>query len=64
MVRLVTDGLKNREIAQQLKVKEHSIKNYIYQIFEKLGVSSRVGLILYVFSHRDSGSYAIHPDDS
>jgi two-component system, NarL family, nitrate/nitrite response regulator NarL len=28
VVRLVADGLKNREIAQRLKVKEHSIRNY------------------------------------
>ncbi len=53
VVRLVADGLKNREIAQKLKVKEHSIRNYIYRIFEKVGVSTRVELILYVFSHRD-----------
>lgn len=53
VVRLVADGLKNREIAQKLKVKEHSIRNYIYRIFEKLGVSSRVELILYAFSQRD-----------
>jgi DNA-binding NarL/FixJ family response regulator len=53
VVHLVADGLKNREIAQQLKVKEHSIRNYIYRIFEKLGVSSRVELILYAFSQRD-----------
>jgi DNA-binding NarL/FixJ family response regulator len=46
VVRLVADGLKNREIAQRLKVKEHSIRNYIYRIFEKLGGSSRVELIL------------------
>jgi DNA-binding NarL/FixJ family response regulator len=53
VVRLVAEGLKNREIAQRLKVKEHSIRNYIYRIFEKLGVSSRVELILYVFSQRE-----------
>lgn len=52
VVRLVTEGLRNREIAQVLKVKEHSIRNYVYRIFEKLGVSSRVELILYVFSRR------------
>jgi DNA-binding NarL/FixJ family response regulator len=56
VVRLVADGLKNREIAQRLKVKEHSIRNYIYRIFEKLGVSTRVELILYVFSRRDSSN--------
>jgi DNA-binding NarL/FixJ family response regulator len=54
VVHLVADGLKNREIAQRLKVKEHSVRNYIYRIFEKLGVSSRVELILYVFSHREN----------
>ena len=56
VVRLVADGMKNREIAQRLRVKEHSIRNYIYRIFEKLGVSSRVELILYMFSHRDSSN--------
>jgi DNA-binding NarL/FixJ family response regulator len=55
VVRLMAEGLKNREIAERLKVKEHSIQNYIYRIFEKLGVSSRVELILYVFSHREGG---------
>ena len=54
VVRLVADGLKNREIAQQLKVKEHSIRNYLFKIFEKLGVSTRVELILYSYSRRDN----------
>jgi DNA-binding NarL/FixJ family response regulator len=56
VVRLVADGLKNREIAQRLKVKEHSVRNYIYRIFEKLGVSSRVELILYVCSRRNGAT--------
>lgn len=56
VVRLVVDGLKNREIAQRLRVKEHSIRNYLHRIFEKLGVSTRVELILYAFSQRDSNS--------
>jgi len=53
VVYLVADGLKNREFAEKLQVKEHSIRNYIYRIFDKLGVSSRVELILYAFSQRD-----------
>jgi two-component system nitrate/nitrite response regulator NarL len=53
VVRLVADGMKNRAIAEELKVTEHSIRNYLYRIFEKLGVSTRVELILYVFSRRD-----------
>ena len=53
LVRLVADGMKNREIAETLHVKEHSIRNYIYRIFEKLGVSTRVELTLYAFSQRE-----------
>ena len=53
VVRLFADGMKNREIAEALHVKEHSVRNYIYRIFEKLGVSSRVELILYAFSQRE-----------
>jgi DNA-binding NarL/FixJ family response regulator len=56
VVRLVVDGLKNREIAQRLGVKEHSIRNYLHRIFEKLGVSTRVELILYAFSLRNGSS--------
>lgn len=51
-VQLVVEGMKNREIAETLHVTEHTVSNYLYRIFEKLGVSSRVELILYVTSHR------------
>jgi two-component system, NarL family, nitrate/nitrite response regulator NarL len=54
VVRLVTDGMRNRDIAEQLGVTEHSVRNYLYRIFEKLGVSTRVELILYVFSQRNA----------
>ena len=56
VVRLVADGMKNREIAERLKVSEHSIRNYLYRIFDKLGVSSRVELILYAFNQRDQNN--------
>ena len=46
-VHFVADGLKNREIAERVKVKEHSIRNYLYRIFEELSVSTWVELILY-----------------
>jgi len=50
VVGLVVDGMKNRDIALRLQVTEHSIRNYVYRIFEKLGVSTRVELILYALS--------------
>lgn len=52
VVGLVADGMKNREIAQALSLTEHSIRNYLYRIFDKVGVSSRAELILYALSHR------------
>jgi DNA-binding NarL/FixJ family response regulator len=48
---LLTDGLQNREIANELNLSEHTIKNYLFRIFEKLGISSRIELILYAMSN-------------
>lgn len=47
VVRCLAEGLTNREIAQRLKLTEHTVKNYLSRIFDKLGVSSRVEVLLY-----------------
>jgi DNA-binding NarL/FixJ family response regulator len=46
VVRLAAEGLTNREIAQQLSLTEHAVKNYLFTVFDKLGVSNRVELVL------------------
>jgi two-component system nitrate/nitrite response regulator NarL len=51
VVALVTDGLSNRNVANELGLSEHTVKKYLFRIFEKLGISSRVGLVLYAFHH-------------
>ena len=51
VVRLVAEGLQNRDIAKELKLSEHTVKNYLFHIFDKLGVSSRVELVLYAVSN-------------
>ena len=47
VVALVADGLSNRDVARELGLTEHTIKKYLYRIFDKVGVSSRVELVLY-----------------
>ena len=55
-VNLVTEGMKNREIATELKVKENSVKKSLLRIYDKLGVSNRVELVLYALSHSQQRS--------
>jgi DNA-binding NarL/FixJ family response regulator len=52
-VALVTDGLSNRDTARELNLSEHTIKKYLFRIFDKLGISSRVELVLYAVHHSD-----------
>lgn len=44
VIGLVRRGLRNREIAEQLGVKEGTVKAYLHAIFEKIGVTSRTEL--------------------
>jgi two-component system, NarL family, nitrate/nitrite response regulator NarL len=44
VARLVATGQTNRQIGRRLNLSEHTVKNYLYRIFEKAGVSSRVEL--------------------
>jgi DNA-binding NarL/FixJ family response regulator len=51
VVALVADGLSNRDVALELRLSEHTVKKYLFRIFDKLGVSSRVELVLYAMNH-------------
>ncbi len=56
LVALVSGGLTNREIASELHLTEHTVKNYLFRIFDKLGVSSRAELIIYAMNNQNHGS--------
>lgn len=45
---LVTKGLRNKEIAAQMGTTEQVAKNYLREIFDELGFSTRVELAMYV----------------
>jgi len=47
VVVMVAEGLTNREIAGKMRLSEHTVKNYLFRVFEKLGLSSRSELMLY-----------------
>jgi len=53
VVALIAEGLSNRATARELNLSEHTVKKYLFRIFEKLGISSRVELVLYAVHHSD-----------
>ena len=52
VVNLVADGLTNKAIAKDLGISEHTVSNYLFKVYDKLGISSRVELVLYILTLR------------
>lgn len=51
---LVAEGLPNKVIAQRLGITEHTVSNYLFRMYDKLGISSRVELVLYALTKRQN----------
>jgi DNA-binding NarL/FixJ family response regulator len=64
VVALVADGLTNRGVASELGLSEHTIKKYLLRIFDKVGISSRVELVLYAMSHGENRPAEWMPSNS
>jgi DNA-binding NarL/FixJ family response regulator len=47
IVRLIADGLSNREIGNRLSLSEKTVKNHVSHILAKLKVSARSGVAVY-----------------
>ena len=43
-------GYSNKQIATQFRLSEHTVKNYLGRVFEKLGVSNRCELLFLLFN--------------
>lgn len=51
IVSCVTQGMKNKEIAQRVGTTEQVVKNYLRKVYDKLGVADRLELALYCLNH-------------
>jgi len=52
IVRLVASGYKNKEVGATLMISERTVKTHLTNIFQKLGVRDRVGLVMYALKHK------------
>jgi DNA-binding NarL/FixJ family response regulator len=50
VVKCLSEGMTNREIAEHIGLSQHTIKNYLFRIFDKLGVSNRMELLFMTLS--------------
>jgi two-component system nitrate/nitrite response regulator NarL len=62
VVRLVADGMTNREISHELNLSEHTVRNYLFRVFEKLGISNRVELVLYCVQQRQNSDATLQTE--
>jgi DNA-binding NarL/FixJ family response regulator len=51
VLKLITMGCKNSEIADKLVITVQTVKNHVSNIFNKLGVESRVEAVLFAVNH-------------
>ena len=51
IIELISDGLSNKEIAVKLFLSEGTVRNYLSQILEKLGLHNRTQLAVFYYKH-------------
>jgi two-component system, NarL family, nitrate/nitrite response regulator NarL len=52
VISCLVQGRRNREIAKHLSITEQTVKNHLRSIYDKVGVSDRVELVLYTIHQR------------
>jgi DNA-binding NarL/FixJ family response regulator len=63
--KLVAEGMSNREVSRALRISESTVKNSLFHVFDKLGISNRVELARYVnLTTPAQNFHALRPRDS
>ncbi len=62
VVQCLVQGLTNREIAERMGLSPHTVKNYLFRVFDKLGVSNRTELLFMTLSQGGNTEEAAAPD--
>jgi two-component system nitrate/nitrite response regulator NarL len=52
VVGLIVAGYTNKDLAQKLSISEQTVKHHLTNIFDKLGVSNRLELVLFAIDHQ------------
>ena len=52
VIALITEGLKNRQIAERLFISPTTVTHHLSSIYSKLGVSDRLELVIYAFTNK------------
>lgn len=55
VIELVAQGMKNREVAQALGIGVHVVRNYLSNIYDRVGVNNRVELALWYEARKKEG---------
>jgi DNA-binding CsgD family transcriptional regulator len=56
MARLILDGQGNKEIAASLELSENTVRNHIYNLYQKLGIQKRMDLITLIKGKTSTGT--------
>lgn len=61
VIKLIAEGLTNKEIAQKLFVSPHTIKSHVHNILEKLTLHSRLQIAKYAHENKSSSEDSENP---
>jgi two-component system, NarL family, nitrate/nitrite response regulator NarL len=63
IVRLVSEGLSNKEVGRQLNISDGTIKVHLHHVYQKLAISNRTALAALTLTHHDNAAPSREDDD-